>query len=372
MNRFFVIIFLIGVFAIGSEVRADRKLILPPGTIVTDEGIQDPNKELSLELARGLVIFPTASSGGGTIIVFDPATGSPEPRSNSQGPFFVEKAPTFGQRHNFSLGVTYSDITYDKFNGDSLDDEAFRRSRTETILGQKRTIESLTSLDLNTKVTVFFENYAVTRKFDIGLKIPFLSMKWSGNSSTKIVETGDSFVVTRFSDRSAGLGDVALRAKYWFKEQNENFPVDIGMSLELRLPTGDEDALLGTGEFDIYPKILISKTFKKTITPHFNFGYNISTDSNLNRLDYNLGVDIALHKSFTLAVELLGSTHNDSENFMDVSVGFKWNPILKVNKKSKSLTRLLFGANYQMPLIDDNGLRPKSYYTISLELVHTF
>ena len=86
-------------------------------------------------------------------------------------------------------------------------------------------------------------NYGVTDRFDIGGAIPFVRVSLQGQR----VDTyrGRELVQATGSASASGLGDVVVRAKY-------NVLRDGGSGLavagEARLPTGNEEDLLGTGQ----------------------------------------------------------------------------------------------------------------------------
>ena len=80
----------------------------------------------------------------------------------------------------------------------------------------------------------------------------------------------------------SGLGDVVLRGKY-------NFHKGFAGAFDIRLPTGDEEELLGSGATQI--KLLLIARGKKYdvfyggLHPHLNIGYTYSTG------DYDLDFD---------------------------------------------------------------------------------
>src|SRR5690606_36919099 len=72
-----------------------------------------------------------------------------------------------------------------------------------------------------------------------------------------------------YDDSVAGIGDVALRAKYHFPTSGE---YDLGALLDVRLPTGSQDDYLGTGSVGVQFSLLASASLGD-FAPHANVGY---------------------------------------------------------------------------------------------------
>ena len=86
------------------------------------------------------------------------------------------------------------------------------------------------------------------------------------------------------SGSASGLGDVLLRAKYNFaRTQTTAFAA----ALDLRLPTGDKDNLLGAGTTQA--KIFVGSGKHGRFSPHLNFGYTFSSgDSSEEAVTFDL------------------------------------------------------------------------------------
>jgi hypothetical protein len=119
------------------------------------------------------------------------------------------------------------------------------------------------------------------------------------------------------SDSASGIGDVLVRGKWRF------FTSDFGgmaVAADVRLPTGDEGDLLGTG-LTRYKVFLIGSDAwgqSRNFGPHFNVGYSFSSGSSdvveelPDEISYTLGFDLALSSRVTLAVDGIGRTLLDS------------------------------------------------------------
>jgi hypothetical protein len=143
------------------------------------------------------------------------------------------------------------------------------------------------------------------------------------------------------SGSATGIGDVLLRAKYnVYRSSTSAFAA----ALDLRLPTGDEDDLLGTGATRAQFFAVASGEYGR-FSPHVNFGYTVSSGEssadaadvespgtqfgapaanvNANPLDltfpdevnYTFGVDFAAHPRVTVGFDMRGRTIRDVARF---------------------------------------------------------
>ena len=223
-----------------------------------------------------LSTYPVGSPSGGFTYTYDPALGTFTRASESFGPSFAERALTIG-RTRVSVGLGYQRATYDTFEGMNLrqrDLKFFVRhldccsrggggasepdSSLLTPAFEGDLVEAALALDLVTDTTVLSVNYGVNDRLDIGVAIPFVRVRMDASVVARIerlataaepathgFEGPDPDRQTfRASGQASGLGDVVLRAKYLF------LPVrggGLAGAIDLRVPTGDETNLLGTG-----------------------------------------------------------------------------------------------------------------------------
>ncbi len=108
---------------------------------------------------------------------------------------------------------------------------------------------------------------------------------------------------------ATGIGDVDLRAKYEVY-QGEHFGFATGV--DVRLPTGDEQNLLGSGAIGVRPFGIVS--YSARVSPHAEIGYELNGKSILagdfvatpttkgglpDRFVYIVGADVAIVKRLT-------------------------------------------------------------------------
>ncbi len=341
--------------------------------------------DLNKSLVTYLSTFPLGSSSGGFTYASDSATGIPSRSSSNFGPAFAERALTIG-KGRLSAGVNFQSVGYDRFEGLDLGQEGrggelvFFLQHNDCCLGQTAAGEpgpapratdpgapfpgkdpafesDLLRIDLafevKNRTTALFANYGLTDRLDLGLAIPIVTIdvkadvfasieRVSGSSPLIHTFEGNQDVSSRrFSDQGSatGLGDVALRAKYNFLHRKGG---GLAMALDLRLPTGDKDQLLGTGATQGKLSLLYSGDYGR-FSPHLNLGYTysrgdvsdavrldpaeersraalggVSLDPDLSvpdEINYTGGFTFALSPRATLTFDAVGRTIRDANRF---------------------------------------------------------
>ena len=158
------------------------------------------------------------------------------------------------------------------------------------------------------------------------------------------------------SGTATGLGDIVVRTKYRFFESGRG---GLAAGLDLRLPTGDKENLLGTGSVQTKLLFIASGEFSR-VAPHVNFGYtyshgdlssslttlpsssqpaNAATQAQINganatlsgvdlrlpnEVNYVAGVDIAAHPLVTISADMIGRSALDSPRYANVSRTYQY------------------------------------------------
>jgi hypothetical protein len=291
------------------------------------------NKAIALQLTT----FPLPSSSGGFAWATDPATGEIRLASATFGPVYAERALTIG-KGRFDFGLSFQPTSFDSFETAELTDGSIKFvlehnnccPRGDAGVANEPTVptgegpnpftpdferdllQSQISVDIETNTAVFFANYGISDRFDVGAAIPIVTVQLGGSVTSTILRTasaanprthsfdGDGLVatLTAAETRSAtGLGDILLRAKYNFVRQKGNA---LAASIDLRLPTGDKDNLLGTGATQTKLMFIASAEYG-VFVPHASFGYTFS-NGNVSDLTSEVGIDPGLPNSGSVII----------------------------------------------------------------------
>lgn len=293
--------------------------------------------------------FPLGSSTGGFTYSFDAASGIYARSRSSFGPSFTERAATIG-RKKLSIGFNYQHTSYDTFGGEDLRDGAitFYLPHTDCcspaapppspqVPGfEGDLVEAALDLKATTDTVALFANYGVTDRLDVGVAIPItrVDLEASARATILRLSTGTSALVHTFvegrdvtqqvfssSGTATGIGDVVLRTKYNVLEAST--PASLAFALDLRLPTGNEEDLLGLGTAQ-GKFFLILSSGKGRVSPNLNVGYTLSGKGSTtpqfgvapegvsDEFNYAGGVEIAAHPRLTILADVLGRTLVDA------------------------------------------------------------
>jgi hypothetical protein len=301
----------------------------PTVTPVTDL-VQDISKQIGSQLSN----VPLGSSSGGFTYRYDASLGTVKRTTQSFGPAFAERAVTAG-KGKFSFGMNYQHSHYSSLDGKDLEGGDIAIFLPHQIIGsyvEGDMVEADLKMNLNSDAFVFFGNFGVANKLDVGVVVPVehVSMDLTYHAVIRDFATHASSPTTHvFSNNqkteditaqgsASGIGDLRLRAKYVFTEKEAR---GLGLGVDLRLPTGDEANMLGTGatqaEF-----FLIASGVNGKLGHHGNAGFTVSSDRDLasNQVNYVGGVDYAATPRLTLVGDLLGRTFLDSKRLKDASL----------------------------------------------------
>jgi hypothetical protein len=251
---------------------------------------------------------PIGSSAGGFTFTFDPATRAFTRAAPSFGPMFGERAITAGEGRA-SFGVNYIHTTYDTLDGIDVRDGSLT---TVTLrAGATPLFAGTAQLDIATDTFVFFTNVALNRWFDAGLAVPYVKLRVDGTHQ----------IADRLASGTAsasGIGDVALRAKVRLYQDDQG---GVALGVDLRLPTGDQEAMLGAG----VTRTLVSGIWSTTVgalAPHASVGFEFwsdpfqvydplqqaTVDAGQHGVAYEAGVEWAAADRLTVNGELIGRT----------------------------------------------------------------
>jgi hypothetical protein len=192
-------------------------------------------------LQVSLATVPIASSSSGFVYRLDPEIGTVSRVSDSFGTFFVERAATSG-RGRVSFGASGTTAAYDELDGANLrDGTLITTSNHFTDESAPFDTESLT-LKIRTSTVTIYGSYGITDRFEIGGAVPFVQLNIDGSRLN--VYRGQSFLQASGTASASGMADIALRAKYLLVGSRR---AGFAAAGEVRLPTGNEEQLLGAG-----------------------------------------------------------------------------------------------------------------------------
>lgn len=321
-------------------------------------------QQFNSQIANQLSSFPLASSAGGFIYTFDPSLGVFVRASDSFGPVYAERADTIG-KGRFNLGLNFSHFTFDRVNDLSLRDGDLRLVFTHKDVNNDGSnlepfvegdvITARLFLKIQTDITAFVLNYGATDRLDVGVAIPVVRVSIDAQTDATIdrlatgcdptippctpdipkihrFPNGGATETFRQSGSASGVGDIVLRAKY---RVTSGTGLAFAVGSDVRLPTGNERDLLGTGSTQLKAYLIGSAHFG-TFSPHLNAGYTWSLHPADGKhlpdeISYTGGFDLAVSPRLTFVADLLGRTFRKTQivRIVDATFRANTNPDLK-------------------------------------------
>ena len=355
---------------------------------------EDTKDVLHALLLGETTTFPTGTSAGGFTWTFDDTLHVPIRRSRSFGPMFAERPFTTG-KGKLNVGAALQHTTFSSIGGRPLTD--FELSST---YASGDVYRSTSSLDVQLDRTIVSATYGLHNKVDVAAIVPFGSARVSGfASSYQVFEGRADESRTDGSGSSFGLGDILLRTKVALIA-SDNF--DAAAAVDIRLPTGDPDMLLGTG-FTQARVMFIGGTTFGSVNPHINIGYTFGgegmvfdADKRLEgssenpdlferqpseEFNYTAGVDIAATPRITIAGDIIGRVVKNSAGleFFDSGSGGDRFVILEITPGTVHKLLGAIGAKVSVggawlltgtvlfPLNDSGGIKPAVTPVIGFE-----
>ena len=288
-----------------------RQVLIRLGSAAGEAGGGGPLSNVGEVIADlvGLEIStaPLGSSAGGFTFTFDAVTRTFSRAAPSFGPSFSERAITAGEGRA-SFGINFIRATYDSLEGRDLGDGSMQTVSLRDASGNDL-YAGQAFLAITSESVVFFTNVALNDRFDVGLAVPYVRLRVDGRHVMDLEQVSGQ-------GEAAGIGDVALRSKLRLVEQDGG---GVALGLDLRLPTGDKEALLGAG----VTRALISGIWSASIgsfAPHASGGFEYWSDPFMIRnplagtnvpagrhgVVYEAGVEWAPSNRVTLNGEVLG------------------------------------------------------------------
>lgn len=364
--------------------------------------------QFSTALVGQLVSLPLPSPASGFTYQFDASLGVFQRTTQSFGPILAERAETIGARR-VAIGFAYQRFSFDTVEGLDLGhipavfthDNAFLRGGREDVVVTNNSIEAT----VNQSTT--FVTVGVTDRFDVSLAVPLVRSSLKVVSDATIVRLGTVNPLTHFFRQSngdigvrrlftatgsaSGVGDLLVRVKQTLRKGSSS---GLAAGVDVRIPTGDELNLLGSGAAGVQPFGIWSATLQK-VSPHVNVSYRWNGSSVLagnpargesadfpDQVGYAAGADVSVNQRLTVAFDVLGVYTIDAERLraetfhaLDDRSQFpnivfardSFNSLSgAIGVKASLFQRLLLDANLLFKF-DEHGLRDKVTPLIGIE-----
>jgi hypothetical protein len=325
----------------------ESEALLPDGSNHSahfNSDFQSQFTQFNVAFASQLAAIPLPSPAAGFTYRFDPALGIFERTTESFGPIFGDRAETIG-RGKVTLSTLYQRFSFDTIEGVDLGQITAVFTHDDAAPGGRAdVVTTRNAIEASVDQFVLFATYGVTDSLDVSVVVPVVTAELTVTSDATVQRLGTASnpavhffeePVTRFgatrrfvaSDSASGIGDVIVRVKGAVLHDEAGSGLALGV--DTRLPTGDEQNLLGSGSLGLRPFAAYSLS-RQGISPHLNVAYQWNGASVLggdveagieedvpDQLQWTLGIDAALSARVTAAADLLGRRVIDSPRLVE-------------------------------------------------------
>jgi len=373
-----------------------------------NSGFESEFSQFSTALTSQIVSLALPPPASGFTYQFDPALGVFSRTTSSFGPIMSERADTLGARR-VSIGFAYQRLSFDSIEGIDLNDvpAVFTHDSAELRGGREDVVTTINAIDATVSRSATFISYGVTNGLDISIVLPYITTDMVVTSDATIQRIGTTDPLTHFFralddsvgtrriftafGHASGPGDVTIRLKQTLRKSQAS---GLAIGTDLRLPTGDEKNLLGTGAPGVQPFMVWSGVYG-AVSPHMTVGYQWNGSSILGGDPgagisrdlpdvgvYSAGAVFEIHPRVTAAVDVLGRYVMDSPRVQRVdfhalngtsvfpNITFTSGSINELSAatgfKVNIVGRMLVTANLLMKL-NDAGLRDKVSPLVGIE-----
>ena len=300
-----------------------------------NSAFQSDFRLVNIALTSQLTAVPLPSPASGFTYQFDPSTGTFVRSTRSFGPILSDRAETIG-RGRIAFGFSHQFFSFDHLDGVPLTSvpAVFRHDSFENGGGRADVVSTMNTVEATVSQFTGALTYGVTSRLDVSLAVPIVRTHLSLLSNARIVRlgTGANVQVHYFHDpaaiggygsthqffsegTAAGVGDLVVRMKSTLMREGTRA---FAAGVDVRVPTGDEQNLLGAGAAGLRPFAAFSSSIG-ALAPHANLAYQWNGSSVLagdvragtkatlpDQFLYVVGSDVAVNPRFSIVFDLLG------------------------------------------------------------------
>jgi hypothetical protein len=263
--------------------------------------------------------LPLIAASAGFVYRYDPESDTFERETAIPGQLYLETPSPVG-KDRWNLSFSYQYVAFDTFNGASLDALADThppiRLKVRSSAGPFVVPVTIPAFEIETQThqLTLSATYGLTSELDLNLTLPVVYAESSTRGRGQILVGGEgvcplaSGCTLTQQQSSLGLGDVFLRGKLRLVRRPW---AEIAGGLVLRLPTGDAEALQGSGTTEISPLLYaagasLPLTAFASLRPYVNGGVNLDAeDVDQSEGRWGVGLDMGILNQATIGLGVL-------------------------------------------------------------------
>jgi hypothetical protein len=261
-------------------------------------------------LLANLATLPVPSTSGAFTYRLNPELGTVERTTQTFGPSFVERAQTAG-RGQVSFGLAFQYLRFDSLDGRNLRDGSLVTTANKFVDETTPFDADRLTLDIDVSVATFYGNAGITDRLDVGVIVPMVSLQVSGSRLDNY--RGQNFMQATASSHAVGVADMIVRSKYALYNSRSG---GIAAAVDVRLPTGRREDLLGAGTASTkFSGIGSIERGLASVTG--NAG--VTVGGLARELNYDAAVALAATPRLTIVGEVLGRWIDGAGNVVELT-----------------------------------------------------
>ena len=310
-----------------------------------NSAFQSEFRLMNVALTSQLATVPLPSPASGFTYQFDPATGTFVRTTRSFGPILADRGETIG-KNKIAFGYTYQFFSFDHLDGVSLGSvpAVFTHDNPQLGGGRADVVGTANTIDATVSQLTGALTYGLTDRVDLSLAVPVVRTRLAllSNATIHRIGTGSNLDVHYFRDENAfggfgstrqyfaegsagGVGDLVARVKATLMREGRR---SLAAGVDIRMPTGDEKNLLGSGALGVRPFAAVSASVGP-FAPHANVGYQWNGKSALagdirsgakadlpDQFIYAVGADVLMAERLSVVFDIFGQRVVDSPRLL--------------------------------------------------------
>jgi hypothetical protein len=258
---------------------------------------QATSATISRALLANLATLPVTSTSGAFAYRLNPDIGTVTRATRTFGPVFIDRALTSGSG-TAGIGLTFQHLHFTALDGRNLRDGSLVTTANKFVdEPQPFDVDQLT-LSLDADVATLYGNVALGSRVDVGGAVPIVWLRMDGSRVNTY--RGTQFTQAAATARAVGIADVLVRGKVTVFEQDS---ASLGATVDLRLPTGRQEDLLGAGSSSVRFSA-IGSLEGQTTSAHAMVG--VALGGLADEFNYGVALAAAATPRVTVTAEALG------------------------------------------------------------------
>jgi hypothetical protein len=258
---------------------------------------QATSTTISRALLANLATLPVTSTSGAFVYRLNPDIGTVERAAPTFGPVFIDRALTSGGASG-GIGVTFQHLHFTSLDGRNLRDGSLVTTANQFVdESEPFDVDQLT-LKLDVDVATLYGSVGLGGRVDVSAAAPIVWLRMNGTRVNTY--RGRQFTQAAASARAIGLADLLLRGKVTLVDQDGG---GLAAAVDVRLPTGREEDLLGSGKRSVRFGAIGSIEGARA-SAHANLG--IALGGLGDEFNYGFAIAAAASTRATVSVEALG------------------------------------------------------------------